>query len=370
MKLPTLHLLGIPHTVSFDDRYSHCAFTTKVNRFVPMMQSVDYEVIHYGTVNVSIDPKCECAHIFFPPSDLEKRTKFDPESRNFVGNHIGGELYKEFNERLAILLDERVQPGDMICCPFGPAHLPALQSSEAAKKAFWVETGIGYEQTFAKYRVFESSAWMHYHYGKQQALSGNNRGSDYDWVIPNYFDIAEWKPSYSPGKYVLYFGRIGEAKGMDIVREIALRRPDLKFVVCGQGDGTPWLTPNMELRAPVHGKKRNELLQDAIVVLVPSRYVEPFGGVAVEAMLCGRPVLASAFGAFSETLAPQCFSCRTLSEWLRGIKWCEGDSQSDYVQIRKFAEERFNMRHLALQYHRAFKQISQLSGAGWYSLDN
>ena len=42
-----LHLLGIPHTQTTYE-FSHCAFTGKVKRFAPMMQSVGYDVIHYG----------------------------------------------------------------------------------------------------------------------------------------------------------------------------------------------------------------------------------------------------------------------------------------------------------------------------------
>jgi len=47
MTKPTLHLLGLPHTVTRPE-YSHCAFTGKIQRFSPMMRSVGYEVIHYG----------------------------------------------------------------------------------------------------------------------------------------------------------------------------------------------------------------------------------------------------------------------------------------------------------------------------------
>lgn len=376
---PTLHLLGVPHTVTNDDRFSHCAFTTKVNRFIPMMSSVGYRVIHYGNSNstgLNAIRGFSYGNVqIFSPSELERLIgKYDPASSRFVGEDTdaGRALCKEFNARLVPHLEKNVRPNDIICLPFGYAHHEALVQSRAAQNAYQVETGIGYEDSFARFKIFESHAWMHYHYGKQQASGKGNRGSDYHWVIPNYFDLDEWKPYDGPGEYVLYFGRICEAKGMSIVREIALRRPDLKFVVCGQGDGTPWLTPNMELRAPVHGAARSGLLRKAIAVLVPSRYVEPFGGVAVEAMLCGRPVLASVYGAFGETLAPGCFQCRTLFDWLAALKRVEEYPRwAGYLmgEIRTHAEQ-FDMFRLARQYKRAFKQISQLRGSGWFSLDS
>ena len=53
------------------------------------------------------------------------------------------------------------------------------------------------------------------------------------------------------------------------------------------------------------------LLERATVVAVPSRYEEPFGLVAVEAGLAGRPVVASDVGGLPEvvrTTAPASWS--------------------------------------------------------------
>ena len=51
-----------------------------------------------------------------------------------------------------------------------------------------VEAGIGYESTFAKFRVFESYSWMSYIYGKE----GTGDGKWYDCVIPNFFDPSDF----------------------------------------------------------------------------------------------------------------------------------------------------------------------------------
>jgi hypothetical protein len=45
-----------------------------------------------------------------------------------------------------------------------------------------VEFGIGYPGSFAKYRVFESYAWMHTTYGAQRGADID--GVWYDAVIP------------------------------------------------------------------------------------------------------------------------------------------------------------------------------------------
>lgn len=371
MKRPTLHLLGIPHTITADPSYSHCAFTGKVKRFIPMMERIGYKVIHYGNGGPPAHPGDH--EQIFAELELEQIIgPHDPRSPNFYGAHadVTSELYVRFNDRLQQALQRRVELHDIICCPFGVAHTSAVQGAGLDGKAYVVETGIGYDQTFAAFRVFESRAWQHYHYGKQSVQKSNNRGSDYDWVIPNYFDASEWKASSEPGEYVLFFGRICEAKGMAIFVELAKQRPDLKFVFCGQGEsGWKTLAPNLEYRPPVFGKERSDLLRKAIAVVVPSRYVEPFGGVAVEAMLCGRPILASTFGAFEEILGPYSNQCRTLPDWMCALKKAEALRDFEHDNIRNYAEFRFDMKTLAHDYDNVFKQIAQLRGGGWYALD-
>lgn len=366
MALPRLHLLGIPHTVTRSE-WSHCAFTGKVQRFSPMMRSVGYHVTHYGNEG-SESGADEHVDIL----TREELTGFvgphDPASPKMYGDlaNVSTPCYRLFNERAHEALGSRVQPGDIVCFPFGHAHAGALEGphAEAIARAYFIETGIGYETTFAQFKVFESQAWMHWHLGR-----AGRPGSDYEWVIPNYYDVSEWEPSVAPGKYLLYFGRLGAAKGLDIVMEVAKARPDLHVVICGQGDPGPYLAlglPNVEYRAPIWEKARRDLYAGAIATLCPSRYVEPFGGVAVESMLCGTPVLASAFGAFTETVGGGSggIACRTLGDWLAGVDAAQYLWRPD---VRGFSGHRFDMLRIAHEYARVFRQVADLGGEGWYT---
>lgn len=366
-----LHLLGLPHTVTRPD-YSHCAFTGKVLRFSPMLRSVGYDVVHYG-VEGAESGATEQVDIL-SAADFERFVgKHDPAAPSFTGNHADASspLYRIFNARLRVELDKRVESGDVICLPFGHGHAAALAGLD---RAYFVETGIGYEQTFTRFRIFESQAWMHWHLGRAyEASPHDNRergGDDYTWVIPNYFDTSEWEPRYSRGDYLVYFGRIYDGKGLPTVVEIAKQRPDLRVVICGQGDPQPYLAqaPNLEYVPPMWGRARSDLLRHAIAALCPSRYVEPFGGVAVEAMLCGTPVLGSSFGAYTETLAhgTSGFRCRTLGDWLAAVHRAETFSERDRRAVRAHAE-RYDMYRLAHDYDAAFRQLADLGGAGWYA---
>jgi hypothetical protein len=70
MGRPTLHLLGLPHTITRPE-WSQCAFTGKVLRFSPMMRAQGYDVIHYGvegaergaTMQVDVMPAAQQAEL-------------------------------------------------------------------------------------------------------------------------------------------------------------------------------------------------------------------------------------------------------------------------------------------------------------------
>lgn len=364
-----LHLLGIPHTQTTHE-FSHCAFTGKVKRFSPMMQSVGYDVIHYGvegsysgaTYNVNVMMYDEWVQI---RTKLFKELYGDRElmSSDFIGDlaNTGNELYQVFNKRLKHELNKNLDKDDIICLPFGYAHDTAISEFINPK----VETGIGYPNSYQPFRVFESYAWYHYEMGRE-----NKSGHDYHWVIPNYFDINDWDYVETPKKYVAYFGRISDIKGLSIVYEIAKHRPDLEFIMCGQGDPSPYTgLKNLTYKPPIHGKERSIFLGNAMAVIMPTRYVEPFGGVTVEASLCGTPVLGSSYGSFTETIVHgrTGFNCHTLGDYLAGLEKIE-DGVIQRQIVRNVAANRYDMYKLASKYDNVFQQVNDITNNnGWYS---
>ena len=364
-----LHLLGVPHTQTTYE-FSHCAFTGKVKRFAPMMQSVGYDVIHYGVEGAHSGATYD-VNLLSIDEWTSIRTKLfkeiygdrDAMPSDFIGDlaNTGNELYRIFNERLKYQLARNLDKDDIICLPFGFAHEEAIKDFQNPK----VETGIGYPNSYQNFRIFESNAWYHYEIGRE-----GKSGHDYHWVIPNYFKVDDWDFNDTPEGYIAYFGRLSNIKGVHIVSEIAKARPDLQFKICGQGDPNPYLTaPNIEYVPPIHGRDRSKFLNNAKAVLMPTRYVEPFGGVTVEAELCGTPVLGSSYGSFTETIehSKTGFQCRTLGDYLAGLEQIEnGNISRQYT--RDFAVEHFDMYKLAHKYDAVFQQINDIStDKGWYS---
>ena len=353
---PTLHLLGLFHTICNDD-YSHCAFTGKVFKFPKMMQDEGWRVIEYS--NGESQSACYEKIRILEQEQLENLTG-KRKSSDFHGDIavVGSPHHTEFSKILKKKLFENVEDGDIICHPFGLSHSDLLS---IFPNSFHVETGIGYPNLVKDtHKIFESQAWRHYHMGLE-----NRSGNNYEWVIPNYFDEDEWEVNLEPGKYVAFLGRVCDVKGMATVSEIA-KRIDVPVVICGQGDISPWMGPNMDFRGPITGKQRSEFLRNAICTLMPTNYIEPFGGVFAESNFCGTPVIATSWGVFPEVLQQGVngFCCQTLREWLDAVEICK---TIDRGAVSQHARERYSFKAVGPMYTRAFKQLYNLRGAGWYT---
>ena len=184
------------------------------------------------------------------------------------------------------------------------------------------------------------------------------------------YDIDDWEPSYEPGKYLLYFGRVIECKGLQIVKEIAAN-VDMPVIMVGAGTPELFLSddiPNLTYQEPVTGKARSELLRGAYAMLMPTIYTEPFGGAGVEGMLCGTPLIASDYGAFTETVSHgyNGFRCKTLGDYLEAVKMA-GDLNRRAIASE--ARAKYSLQNVGSQMDKIFKQIKALDHKGWYSLD-
>ena len=145
MKPIRFHLPGIPHTIT-NNSFSHCAFTGKVLRFSPMMQSIGHEVIHYGVegsesgasneINLLTkqewqDLRLASYQLLHPEKTPEHVEEHLADEKNFVGDlaNLNTPLYQEFNKRFQRELKKHYQDKttDILCIPFGRSYLEALK---------------------------------------------------------------------------------------------------------------------------------------------------------------------------------------------------------------------------------------------------
>ena len=90
--------------------------------------------------------------------------------------------------------------------------------------------------------------------------------------------------------------------------------------------------------------------------------------MAVEAMLCGTPVISVDYGAMTETIQPGMgFRCHTLGDWLDGVNAVES---LDRRYIADTARKKYSLQACGAKYDKIFKQIDALNRKGWYEIDS
>lgn len=362
-----VHLVSLPHTET-TKAYSWCAFTEKNRKLAGMLHSLGYDVrLYAGEVN-----EAPCTEHVQLISRAEQAAMFgDYDWSRDVYNDWSGPAWDLFNGRAIEAIRERMEPGDILAMSMGYSQ---RSIAEALPDLWPVEVGIGYLGTWAPYRVFESYAWMHYVTGKRE-LTDDIRY--FDAVIPNSFEAADF-PAGKGGDYALFVGRFIRRKGVQIAVEMT-ERLGIPLVMAGQGvtdRGSNWLQ-GIDIRVTgdhlshvgvVGPEERARLMGGARFVVAPSIYLEPFCGVAVEAMMCGTPVVTTDWGAFTETVQQGVtgYRCRTLAEFMDAGRRV-GDL--DRKAIRTYAHGRYSTDVVRHQYDAFFRRLATLRGKGWYEME-
>lgn len=347
------HVTSLPHTQTTKE-FCWCAYTSKVVRFCDMMTSLGHEVFLYGGTQ---NEAHVTEFITVVDEDLHKKWfgSYNWNTTVFNNWNKDAECWQVMNEKASDAISERKKPGDFLCIIGGVCQ---EQIKNMHPELTAVEWGIGYEGIIPDaFHVFESNPWMHYVYGQR----GIKDGRFFDTVIPNSFDEDEFIFNEKKDDYFLYLGRLTPRKGLEIVRQLA--RHGIKILSAGQGTEA---IEGVDHLGVVRGKRKAELIANAKALIAPTTYIEPFGGVAVEAMLSGTPVITTDFGAFTETIrhGVDGFRCHTLGEFIRA---CDRVSDLHPASIRINAEK-YLTRNVRYQYEDYFERLSLLSDKGWYHI--
>jgi len=129
-------------------------------------------------------------------------------------------------------------------------------------------------------------------------------------TIHNFINTDNYKPDYSIGEYVVYFGRIETVKGIYTLLEACRDLPDTRLVIAGTGGESEnvarWIANkglhNIDLVGFLQGEELHKLLRRAICTIVPSEWEEPFGLTIVESLALGIPVVATTMGGIPELI--------------------------------------------------------------------
>ncbi len=387
--MTTLHVVGLPHTHT-TSAYATCAYTQKVRKLGKMLTGRERKVIIYsGEYN---DAPCD-EHVSLFTED-ERRGFFGADDSNdLLRGGISWDpnepYWLQMNDRAAAAISRRRGRGDILCLIMG---LDQKRIVDLIPTMTACEFGVGYEGFFTN-SAFESYAHMHHCYGirrGQYLAAGNPFSGIGDWsegigthaVIPNYFDPDEFPPldraakrrNAAHGDYLLFVGRLINRKGAHIAGMIASEL-GMKLLVAGPGmteAGPGYVVaenkemgeyvrveaPGLEYVGVLGFQERSELMTGAKALLAPTSYLEPFGGVAVEAMLCGTPAVTTDWGAFTETVQEGVSGYRFRSVQ-GGVEAVQKAMLLDRDAVRDYALGRYSLGAVAPMYERWFDALEQ-----------
>lgn len=371
-----LHVLGLPHTIT-NAEYCACAYTQKVRLFCRMMHKRGHHVIHYGHP----DSEAECSE----QVDVISRETFN----RVYGEHdwkdklftfsMDDDAYQEFYRNCIVEIWK--QKGNRInepCTDFllsfwNAAALANLHKSHG--DMIVVEPGIGYTSNhYAPYKIFESYALLHYYYGSEKR-DGSYVGRMNWWhtVIPNYFDPDEYEYCKEKENYLLFMGRCGDAKGLNIALQVS-EYTKIPLHIYGQGMREykqEWESKRGPTGSQIKWigyadvETRKKAFAKASALILPGKYLEPFGGTQVQALLSGTPLITADWGAYTEVNTEGVgYRCRTFQEFVDAAR------NPGIISAHKCRErgERYTMDAIAPLYEKYFDKliIAHTQPNPWY----
>lgn len=183
------------------------------------------------------------------------------------------------------------------------------------------------------------------------ANHARRHGSDqfvYNGVDPEEFEYREEKDDY-----FLFLSKASwKVKGLKTALELA-KRTGIRMRVAG-GRGISF-SRKIKYMGMVGGRRKAELLSGARALLFPIQWEEPFGLVAVEALMSGTPVITSNRGAMPEVVTDDVgFRCDGIDEMERAIRSIESISPA---ACRARAQRLFTSEAMARGYLEKYRLV-------------
>src|SRR5580693_2064703 len=159
---------------------------------------------------------------------------------------------------------------------------------------------------------------------------------------------------------VLFVGRLDTAKGIEELLEafasLARRRPNLRLAFVGDGPGGEHLRSKAKhlaledliiLNGPCSSQDVARWLAAAHVLALPS-YNEGYPNVVIEALSCGRPVIATNVGGILELVNEE-----------SGILVAPRDARALAVAIEKAMDRRWDEHSISEQFRRSWDEAAE-----------
>jgi glycosyltransferase involved in cell wall biosynthesis len=178
--------------------------------------------------------------------------------------------------------------------------------------------------------------------------------------------LGRYRFSRAGGRSLLFLGRISPEKRPDLAIAVA-KRVGLPLRIAAKVDAAdrsyfereiePLLRhPLIEFLGEVNDAEKVQLLGDALALLFPVDWPEPFGLVMIEAMACGTPVIARPMGAVREVVVPgQTGLVGHDVDDLAAAVRCV--SMISRAACRRHVETRFSVERMAADYESVYARL-------------
>lgn len=185
-------------------------------------------------------------------------------------------------------------------------------------------------------------------------------------TVYNGIEVEKFDFNEKPGEYLAFLGRMSPEKGPIDAIKIA-KASKKKLIMAAKVDAVDVEYFTKKVKPLIDGKQikfigevdhagKNELLKNALALVAPINWREPFGLFLVEAMACGTPVLTRPMGAAPELVedGKTGFVRQTnkeLIECLKNIK------SIDRMACRKRVENNFSTKQMAEGYEQVYRSL-------------
>ncbi|MCK7554472.1 glycosyltransferase family 4 protein [Chitinophaga sedimenti] len=199
------------------------------------------------------------------------------------------------------------------------------------------------------------------------SISNSDRHASlhYAATVYNGLDVSSFKYVEAPaGDYLLFLGRIHPHKGTADAIRIA-QRSGRRIIIAGIVQDAAYfreqvepLLDNEQVKyiGPVGPAERNTLLGNALALLHPIHFDEPFGLSVAEAMLCGTPVIAYKRGSMPELIehGRTGFLVATEDEAVEAVSMLGGLQRMD---CREHAAAKFSKEKMVADYISVYERM-------------
>jgi glycosyltransferase involved in cell wall biosynthesis len=258
----------------------------------------------------------------------------------------------------------RAQEFDVLHFHLEHLHLPLFRAF-ARKTVTTLHGRVDLPDLAPLYREFADMALVSISNSQRAGLPGAR------WVATVHHGLPDSVCPFNPaprGQYLAFLGRVSPEKGIERAIEIA-RRSGRRLRIAAKIDSAdeaywrgrvaPLLDrPRIEFVGELDEAAKPAFLGNALALLFPIDWPEPFGLAMIEAMSCGTPVIAWPNGSVPE-IVEHGVTGLVVDSVEKAVAAVDTAARLDRGEVRLRFEERFSAARMARDYLSVYRSLGR-----------